>query len=161
MRLYLVRHGEAVSKEADPRRPLSDPGRTEVERLASFIDAAGIRVGHIMHSGKRRAEQTAEILATAVGTGARVEGVSGLDPLDPTEPVAESVNKWSTDTMVVGHLPFLARLVSRLMVGHEATAPVVFQAGTVVCLARSKDGVWSILWAVPPALVPGGEGAEP
>ena len=153
MRLYLVRHGEAVAKEVDPQRPLSEPGREEVEKLASFLGQAGIRVGHIFHSGKKRAEQTAEAFANAVGRTGEVIKASGLEPLDPTEPFAKTVDGWTEDTMVVGHLPFLAKLVSRLVVGDEAVTMVAFQAGTVVCLEPSEEGGWSIFWVIPPGLI--------
>ena len=33
MRLYLVQHGEAVAKEVDPDRPLSEHGREDIVRL--------------------------------------------------------------------------------------------------------------------------------
>ena len=158
MRLYLVRHGEAVAKGVDPQRPLSEPGREEVERLASFLGQAGVRVSHIYHSGKKRAEQTAEAFANAMGRTSEVARVSGLDPLDPTEPFAKTVDGWTEDTMVVGHLPFLAKVVSHLIVGHETATTVAFPAGAVVCLGRSEDGVWSISWAIPPGLIDGTSG---
>lgn len=62
MKLYLVQHGEALSKEQDTKRSLSEQGRREVERMANFLATAGVRVARICHSGKLRAQQTAEIL---------------------------------------------------------------------------------------------------
>ncbi len=35
MRLYLVQHGEALSKDVDPERALSDVGRADAEHLVS------------------------------------------------------------------------------------------------------------------------------
>ncbi len=37
MKLYLVQHGKALSKEADPQRPLSEEGIREVKKMAEFI----------------------------------------------------------------------------------------------------------------------------
>ena len=59
MRLYLVQHGEAKSKTEDPQRPLTERGREDVARVAAFAASAGLQVGQIRHSGKRRAEETA------------------------------------------------------------------------------------------------------
>lgn len=50
MRVYLVQHGDAVPKEVDPDRPLSDTGRQDIERLAKFLNAAKVRVSRIIHS---------------------------------------------------------------------------------------------------------------
>ncbi len=49
MKLYLVQHAEAVPAEDNPDRPLSDKGRTDVQRVASFL-ARSVRVGRIIHS---------------------------------------------------------------------------------------------------------------
>ena len=37
MRLYLVQHGKAASKETDPLRPLTEEGLSDVHKVAKFI----------------------------------------------------------------------------------------------------------------------------
>ena len=78
MFLYLVQHGEALTKEADPDRPLSEAGRANVEHLAGFLAGRSLRVARVLHSGKTRARQTAEILAAALAPDAPVEAGDGL-----------------------------------------------------------------------------------
>lgn len=153
MKLYLVQHGDAVPKEEDPARPLSDQGRADVRRIAAFLAEAGVRVSAILHSGKKRAEQTAGLLAAAIGVGKRLDKISGIDPLDPTPEFARTANEWTTDTMVVGHLPFVGKLVSGLVVEDEARSTVAFRPGTVVCLERDESGGWAIAWMLRPELV--------
>ena len=63
MRLYLVQHGEAVVKDGDPARPLTDRGRRDAGKTAEFLRIAGITVDIIWHSAKQRARETAEIFA--------------------------------------------------------------------------------------------------
>ena len=92
-------------------------------------------------------------MAAIVGAGARPQAVSGIDPLDPTEELARTVNARAEDLMVVGHLPFMARLVARLIVGKEGASVVAFQPGAIVCLERTEGGSWSIVWMVTPELV--------
>jgi phosphohistidine phosphatase len=159
MKVYLVQHGDALPKEVDPQRPLSDKGRADVERIASFLGTSGLRIPRILHSGKQRAEQTAELLAAAVGGGGGVDEVADINPLDPTGHLVQVVGEWTNDTMVVGHLPFLGRLASRLVAGDEAASAVRFMPGTVVCLERGEQGSWSIAWMIRPELVarPSGE----
>ena len=84
MKVYLVRHGEAVSSGIHPQRPLSEQGRADVQKVAAFIKPLGISVEHIRHSGKLRAAQTAEILTESV----KVEkGCSEHEALGPNDDV--------------------------------------------------------------------------
>ncbi len=153
MKLYLVQHGHAVAKGMDPERPLSDQGRADARRTASFLGGAGVQVSAILHSGKKRAEETARLLTASVGTGEQPDEISGIAPLDPVPEFARTVNGWTSDTMVVGHLPFMGRFVSHLVVGDEALATVAFRPGTVLCLEREESGRWSIAWMIRPELV--------
>ena len=65
MRLYLVQHGDALPEQVDPERPLSAEGRRDVEAVARLLASAGTRAVRVAHSGKLRAQQTAEVLAAA------------------------------------------------------------------------------------------------
>ncbi|MFV1973423.1 MAG: phosphohistidine phosphatase SixA [Thiohalobacterales bacterium] len=151
MRLYLVQHGEAVAKDVDPERPLSEQGVHDVTAIAGALRHAGIRVERVWHSGKCRAEQTAEILAKQVVRAAAVEPVDGIHPNDPVAVFAEDADVWDQDTLVVGHLPFMARLVSLLASGDPEQAVVRYSPGSVVCLER-RDTDWVILWMLRPEL---------
>jgi phosphohistidine phosphatase len=124
-----------------------------VRRIAAFLARAGVRVPVILHSGKKRAEQTAELLAASVGARGRVEAVPGINPLDPPSGFAPTIEKRTADTMVIGHLPFMAKLASYLIVEDEAASTLAFRPGTVVCLEREEDGSWSIAWMIRPDLL--------
>jgi phosphohistidine phosphatase len=153
MRLYLVQHGEAVPKEVSPDRPLSDRGGRDIEALAGFLADRDVRVSRVWHSGKTRARQTAELLAAAVAPGMKTEARAGLAPNDPTEVFAEKLATWREDAMVVGHLPFMARLVTRFVAkNHDGTA-VAYRPGSLVCLERDGDGAWAIVWMLRPELI--------
>jgi phosphohistidine phosphatase len=154
MTLYLVQHGEALSKEADPDRPLSAAGRSEVERLAGFLDGRGVRVARVLHSGKTRARQTAEILAAALAPRAAVEASDGLAPNDPPAPFAARATAWNRDVLVAGHLPFMARLTSYLVIGDADRPTVAYRPGTVVRLERAEGEAWRIAWMLRPEVVP-------
>lgn len=153
MRLYLVQHGDAVPKDVNPERPLSEQGIKDVVRVASLLKKAGVQVSRIIHSGKTRAEGTAELLASAVAPGRKPKAVPGLDPLYPPEGLAQKAAEWQEDTMVVGHLPFMDKLVSRLLTGRQNPAVVGFTPGTVVCLEHEQDARWKMLWMLRPELL--------
>ena len=149
MKLYLVQHGDALSEDVDPARPLSERGRGDVERIAARLREAPIRVAAIEHSGKTRARQTAEILARAVG--AAVTQRDGIAPNDPVDPIARALAEQSADCMIVGHLPFMGRLVARLCAAREDPPVVRFEPGAVACLERDAGG-WALLWLLTPLL---------
>lgn len=147
MRLYLVQHGDAVDKDVDPQRPLSDQGIADVGRLASRLSSAGVSVGRIVHSGKLRAEQTAVILEPLLMAGGGVEARSGLAPNDAPELLLSSVN--DVDTIVAGHLPFVSRAVS-LALGLPADQTAVqFQPGSVAVLEQVDDS-WRLVAFIRP-----------
>ena len=158
MVLYLVRHGEAIDKGEDPARPLTAQGRRDVEAVAGLAKRAGIEVHQIRHSGKRRAEETAEILGEFLQPAAGIVAVPGLAPNDDVHAVAELLKRESQPLMVVGHLPFLERLLSLLVTGEPDHSVVRFQKGGIVCLEWDAiTRAWVVQWAVAPALALAGQ----
>ena len=152
MKVYLVRHGDAVSSDVDRQKPLSKQGRADIRKIASFIRPLGISVEHIWHSGKLRAAQTAEILAGAVDVERNCSTRDGLAPNDDVTTIADELEAYDKDLMIVGHLPFLAYLTSLLLAGSETTDVVVFDAGAIACLDRRDPGQWQINWMTTPGL---------
>jgi phosphohistidine phosphatase len=150
MKLYVMQHGKAMAKADHPDRPLTPEGREEVTRMAEFLGRAGIPLDQIWHSGKTRAEQTAEIVGNQFQI--QVVAATGLGPTDDVRPVAEDLQTEQHATMIVGHLPFMGQLVSHLLTGNPGQAVVQFQQGGVVCLER-EDDVWQIVWMVVPDIL--------
>ena len=152
MRLYLVQHGQAFPAAEHPDRPLTESGRRAVEAVAALLARRQPRLSRLVHSGKTRARQTAEILADHLKPSQPVEAAAGLDPHDPVEPWVATVNGWTEDCLLVGHQPFLGQLVSRLVLGEER-ALVDYRPGTVVCLEPTGAGGWRIVGMLGPALL--------
>ena len=69
----------------------------------------------------------------AVMPKGRPETIDGIAPNDPVEEFAADVDVWQEDTLVVGHLPFMSRLVSLLMSGEPVLSCLV--------LGIESDGV--------------------
>lgn len=150
MKLYLVQHGEALTSDEDPERSLSPQGQQDVQAIAEMLKAAGIRVGRVWHSGKRRADQTAALLAKCICPGGRVEAIGGIKPNDSVAEFSQDVDVWEEDTLIVGHLPFVSRLVSLLVGGDSERELVSYYPGSVVCLKRSDAHSWSLQWMLRP-----------
>lgn len=152
MKLYLLQHGESLPEELDPERPLSPQGREDIRRVADFVGNAGIRVGRIVHSGKTRARQSAEIIAQKIAPGGSPEAATGLNPNDAVEPLADRIRNWSQDALLAGHMPFVGRLTALLLCANRDLSPVAYQPGTLACLERDDQGRWSLAWVLRPEL---------
>ena len=150
MSLYLVQHGKSLPKEQDPLKGLSEEGAAEVERIAEVAAHYGISVSRIVHSGKQRALQTAEILAEKLSPANGVDSIDGIKPLDDAAAFGDAL-QITDDVMVVGHLPFLEKLVAYLVTGK--TGPPVFrmQNGGIICMDFYPDSTHVVIrWALMP-----------
>lgn len=154
MRVYLVRHGEAVPESEDSSRPLSSAGRSEVEHMASHL--ASIRSLRdpvvIQHSGKLRALQTADIIAISIGAASAPEAARGLAPGDALEPALDMISTTEGNLMLVGHLPHIGRLAAHLLTGDPDRPLLYFKTATVACLVGER-GQWSLEWMLSPLVV--------
>lgn len=151
-RIYLVQHGEAVSKDVDPERPLTDAGVREITAMARFLKHSGVQLAGILHSGKRRAEQTAGILAQELLDGAEAGAIKHINPNDPVQAFSVKLERYGSGSMFVGHLPFMEKLAAYLVFGSEVPGLVSFTPGSVLCLAADEDG-WRIAWMIRPELI--------
>jgi phosphohistidine phosphatase len=152
MIIYLARHGDYLNGNDDFTRSLSERGRSDIAAVAREMKRKGVHVSATLHSGKLRAQQTAEILADELMPSSIISVAERLAPND--DPVAFEMQyfpKLASKTLIVGHLPFMGLLVSHLLTGDPERAPEAFEAGTVVCLEQAGDGNWSKLWVVHPS----------
>jgi len=150
MALYLVQHGQSLPKDVDPDQGLSEKGVAETERIAGVAKGYNINVGQIRHSVKTRARKTADIFASALLPDGGVKEVQGLKPMDDVAAFAASLNS-DTNTMLVGHLPFMERMASYLVTGSIDTPLFRFQNSGIVCLDKDPDSEsWIITWALMP-----------
>jgi len=117
MRLYLIRHGKAKRESPtgrDEDRPLTKRGRRQAEFLAERIASAHASPAMLIHSGLRRARETAEPLARALDLDPEIETVLGED--ERPEPVLELIERrWAQGPLaLVGHNPQLSDLAAML-----------------------------------------------
>ena len=150
MSLYLVQHGQSLPKDVDPDQGLSEEGVAETERIAGVAKGYQINVGQIMYSIKTRARQTAGIFASALNPTGDVSEAEGLKPMDDVAAFASSLNP-DTNTMLVGHLPFMERMTSYLVTGSSDKPVFKFQNSGIVCLDKDPASEsWVIVWTLMP-----------
>lgn len=153
MQVYLIQHGTSKSEAEDPQRSLTDEGRGVVEQMAEHLAGAGISVDRIEHSDKLRSRQTAEILASKLNPRNGTVQVSGLAPNDDITAMRLRLQEEEKNLMLVGHLPYLSRLFSSLLLVDEDRPLVEFRMGGVVCMERFENSMWRLLWALTPELL--------
>ena len=144
MQLFLVHHGEAVGAEIDPRRPLSERGREQAERVAAEAASRGARPAVVWHSGKLRAKQTGEAFWRATNPLAEFAATRDVQPDDPPEWIRDRLRAETRDIAIAGHFPHLPCLVELLLGGVRD-----FPSHGVVALATDDEGdTWRELWRI-------------
>lgn len=149
MPIYLVQHGKSLPKTEDPDEGLSAEGRSDTERIADVANGYNIAVTGIHHSVKKRAQQTAEIMAKSLSPLEGLAEKQGLKAMDDVAVVAETLAP-ASNRMLVGHLPFMSRLTSLLITGNMDRPVFAFQNSGIVCLDKNADDQWIIKWTLMP-----------
>ncbi len=153
MKLYLVQHGEAKPEAMDPERPLTAKGAEEVKRVAGIARKLQVKPLKIVHSGKLRAKQTAELIGRGLDLSPTlVQAAADLNPKDDIRPWAERIQKEPGDLMLVSHLPFLEKLASYLLCGDKKAELILFRYGAIVCLEQKEDKGWAVRWILTPEM---------
>lgn len=153
MLLYLLRHGESDTTGLDNERALSDKGKQDIQRLAQFIALLKLSITELYHSDKLRAKQTAELLVPAITLAQPAQTHQQLSPLAHVQPLLEQLAQHKVDTMLVGHMPFLGKLLNTLITGNEASDLIVFKAGSMICLEQLATSQWLIRWFINPEIL--------
>ena len=152
-RLWLIRHGEAVSEEFDPERLLTPAGRIQVEAVARVLARLDVRPAAVFHSNKLRARQTAELVGGALRPAPPVREAAHLTPNAHPDQWADRLDRGEEDLVLVGHLPHLVRLVCALAGLPDFPELVRLEPAGAICVSRPAPGQrWSVEWILPPAV---------
>lgn len=122
MQIYLMQHGIALEKQDNAERPLSPAGIDQIRESAAGIKQLRVSFDLIMASPKRRAHQTAALIAEALRYPH--SDIVANDKLLPQAEPAEVLLSLATEpadsrVLLVGHQPCLGRLASHLLGGGE------------------------------------------
>jgi phosphohistidine phosphatase len=88
MSVFLVQHGLSLPKTEDPEKGLSEKGREETLKIAEVAGGYSVNISKIFHSGKKRAEQTALIMAEHLCHGPAIEQLADISPMDDVTIIA-------------------------------------------------------------------------
>jgi phosphohistidine phosphatase len=142
MKLYLLRHGKAVEREAfgredDASRPLTNVGRERTRLVAEGMRQLGLEFDLILSSPLVRARQTAEIVAETYGATELLRFTERLADekalVDLTSEI-RSLLPQPESLLLVGHEPNLGEFVS-LLLGADSPLPLRFKKAGLCCLS--------------------------
>jgi phosphohistidine phosphatase len=140
-----LRHGIAVEPgtpgfENDAARPLTPKGKRQLRKIVGAMEKMDLRFDLVLFSPLLRAKQTAEIAAAGLKLKKRLKFSDELQPdgnvkklfsqLGELKPAPENI-------LLVGHEPYLSRLISLLVSGGENMA-VDFKKGGLCKLEAEK-----------------------
>ncbi len=141
--VIIVRHGDAVTADIDPQRPLSRHGVGEAERLAAALSKDGVTVSRVVHSGKARAMQTAGIVGRLIAPGVDPFQANGLNPDDDPSQVISALRAEPASILVAGHMPSVGRITLGLIPNAPPTV-ANFWTGSAVRLTRHAEEDWEL-----------------
>jgi phosphohistidine phosphatase len=137
MRLSFLRHGIAADRgspahENDSARPLTAKGERRMRRIAEGMQALGLSYDLMLSSPYLRAKQTAEIVAQVLSAANDVLLVETLTPEGNPRQVIDALrtdHRDRADVLLVGHEPYLSRLISTLLTGGPNLSVVMKRGG--------------------------------
>ncbi len=153
MQLYLMRHGPYLAKELDPEEGLSPQGEEVIRCVARELKGLGMAPELLLTSPKKRARQTAAIVAQVLGYPEKyIQKTNLVKSMTPPE---ETLRLFSglTDRSIlsVGHLPNV-RLVASLLLSGDGHLDILFEPGSVCALEidQSQSGRATLRWLLKP-----------
>ena len=131
-----MQHGEAYAEDQDPERSLTPGGEGQIRSSGKALKKLGVEVDLIVSSPKKRARQTAEIVAGELGYFKEgIEVTEVLEPLAPAEDAIAYLRRFGDrkKMLLAGHLPSLAKIASSLISQGEHVS-IHFEMGGVCCI---------------------------
>ncbi len=119
MKLYFLRHGEAVDiAETDHDRQLTPSGQQRIQHAAQVMKAMELRPQYIYASPRVRARQTAEIVGQALNVTVEIsEAVNFSFSPSAVEDLIRGLDR-AAEVMFVGHEPSMSDVVGELCGGN-------------------------------------------
>ena len=152
MQLFIMRHGIATSCEQDPSRPLTPEGEQVIENMAKNLAEHGVEINHILHSPRLRTTMTAKAMAKYFHPESLQESKNCFDDISKLEDTLDLISELENNTLLVGHMPFVAQLTGQLLADDSSGDFLSFPPGTLACLEQTENNSWRLNFFVNPKL---------
>jgi phosphohistidine phosphatase len=156
VKLYFLRHAEAIDGADDDRRPLSPHGCEQAEELGKFLGKAEVLFDAAYTSPLVRARETARLVLDAIDSASRVRA-ERVDALR-NETSQADFEGWlarlpdARRILLVGHEPTLSARV-RAMLGMSRVKAFEFSKGAVVCVDTADRRTGSLKLLITPKVL--------
>ncbi|MBI5772547.1 MAG: phosphohistidine phosphatase SixA [Verrucomicrobia bacterium] len=156
MKLYFLRHAEALDGLDDAARPLSPRGKKQADRLARFLCKAGIEFDAAFSSPLVRARQTAERMLKITNKERRLKLAMDDALLNGTS--QREFDRWLGQlpavekVLLVGHEPSLSARVRHLLGGPDEAA-LKLSKGALACVELGATGNGALKFLIAPKLL--------
>jgi len=153
MRLYFLRHADALEGANDASRSLSPKGKKQSRALGRFLKRAGIRFDAAYTSPLVRARQTAAIVLETSGSADTAKLTLAEALLNESSDF--EFTRWlkglpeANHVLLVGHAPALAQRLSNLMGLRDADI-VRLPKGGLACLEAEDRGEVTLKFLITP-----------
>ena len=153
MKLYFLRHADAVDGADDAARPLSPHGRKEALEVGRFLKRAGIEFDAAYSSPLVRAKETAAIVLDVCGSTKLDFTVALLNETSEAE-----FDEWlkgipdARHICLIGHAPSLAQWARQLL-GITGIEGLKLPKGALACLETENRRTASLKFLVTPKLL--------
>jgi len=153
VKLYLMRHGEALHPAVDPEMRLSPQGREDAAKMGEYFKREDVQIDAVWHSPKARAMETAQCVAAVLGLNpAILELQRELVPEGDVARTKERITKAEKSggyrgLLIVSHMPFLPQLTASLT---SQSSGFDFNTASAACFLFSA-GAWTREWFKDPS----------
>jgi phosphohistidine phosphatase len=123
MDVWLLRHAAAEDRAASGRdadRALTPEGLRRAEAVARGLATLESGIARVATSPYRRARQTAQAAASALGISGEIAQSHALEPERDPEEILLEITREEGDILLVGHQPHLGALLGMLIAGRGA-----------------------------------------
>jgi len=120
MEIYLLRHGiaeDAAPGHADSDRALTSEGKERLRRVLKRARAAGVSPSLMLSSPYKRAVETADVAADALGYKGKIARTRALSPNASPHDTWEEIRGYKDEAAILlaSHEPLMSSLASFLL----------------------------------------------
>lgn len=148
MKLYLMQHAFAYPASENPERPITPEGVQQAKLSAEGVKRLGINFDLIISSTKRRAQQTAALIAEGLRYPySDILSTEALLPDASLDKIQEIIGfEKAQHILLVGHLPHLEKLAEDLLQGGR----LVFNNCGLSCLELTEERTARLVFHLQP-----------
>ena len=160
MRVYLLRHAEAVNRGTpgyprDAERPLTDAGHEQARQVAAGLQQLKLELDVIVTSPYVRAAQTAEHVARVFGIRVPIREFEWLRPDIAPADASRNLKVLAAHqgVLCVGHEPHLSGWVAELCAGSGGMRCLMKKAGAACIEIETvppRQGSGTLRWLLTP-----------